>query len=774
MKNRIILGALLTLFFGRQAWGQSESDTYFTATTEEGVEVSYCIPAGYGSYCCVSGVQQEGMWSPPAISTATKGSVTIPQEVYYNGNRYGVTHIDMNAFMNCTGLTEVSLPESVCSISMSAFDNCRSLKTIKLPKKVSFDYFWVSDDEKTFYIGENAFASCTALEEIELPEGTRELSQNVFYFCNSLKSVILPSTLTTIGEGAFAGCDALTSITVKAFTPPVLEDAGVFDSCSGATLYVPAGSKEDYAAADGWNKLSNIEEIAIDYQDGDTFYAKNDDGVRIAYKVLSADEKTCQVGDGDKAAIAQDFAGSVIVPAFANGFRVQVLGNYAFSDCNATQIELPPGINVIGNWVFVNCHQITRLTLPRDLTEIGWHAIEGCSQLEYLYWPAYITSRGLPTVGNCPSLARIETAENPYGDCNAVISGGSVELGCKTTIIPEGIIAIGAYAFYSCTGLTSVSLPRTLKFIGQNAFEDCTGLTDITLPEQVSRIEWEAFNCSSLKEVTVLAAAPATIYSNTFSNRLNATLYVPAGSKAAYEAADYWKEFKEIIEMEKEPTDTDVTDITALDNVIYIEPMEARAGTQATISLKMKNTAAIRGFQFDLCLPEGVTVVKSSKGKIQGALSADRLPDEDEHTLTFSEQSGNVIRFLCSSQYDETFTGSDGEIATLQVSIADDMEDGDYPVYMRNITLTETDISKFYSTDLVQSKLTIVSYVPGDINGDGKVDVLDYTGVANHIHGNTPAGFNAKAADVNEDGMIDVLDYTGIANIIHTGSAFGN
>lgn len=63
--------------------------------------------------------------------------------------------------------------------------------------------------------------------------------------------------------------------------------------------------------------------------------------------------------------------------------------------------------------------------------------------------------------------------------------------------------------------------------------------------------------------------------------------------------------------------------------------------------------------------------------------------------------------------------------------------------------------------------------VSGDVNGDGKVDVSDYIGVANHILGQTQAGFNEKAADVNEDGKIDVSDYIGIANIILTSSVYG-
>ena len=215
------------------------------------------------------------------------------------------------------------------------------------------------------------------------------------------------------------------------------------------------------------------------------------------------------------------------------------------------------------------------------------------------------------------------------------------------------------------------------------------------------------------------------------------------------------------------------TDISGIDNVIYISPFSVAQGTQVNLSFKMKNTASIRGFQFDLYLPDGMTVVKSSKGRIQGSLTEARLPDEDEHSLTFSEQADGAIRFLCSSQYNETFTGNDGEIATLTVNIADNMADGDYAVEMKNMKLTETDISKYYETPYVKSTLTVSSYTLGDINNDGVVDVSDYTGVANHIHGNTPTGFNARAADVDENGTIDVSDYTGIANIIHTGSIYG-
>ena len=233
-------------------------------------------------------------------------------------------------------------------------------------------------------------------------------------------------------------------------------------------------------------------------------------------------------------------------------------------------------------------------------------------------------------------------------------------------------------------------------------------------------------------------------------------LYVPKGTKQLYKATEGWSVFKNIIEKD---------DAFFVDNAVYINDTLARQGRKMTLSLKMKNTAAIRGFQFDLYLPEGVTVAKSSKGKILGALSEGRLPDEDEHSLTFSEQADGAIRFLCSSQYDETFTGNNGEIATLQLNVAEDVAEGDYEIQLKNMTLTESDIEKHYDTALLRSKLTIKSYVVGDVTGEGNVNAADVTALANYIVGNGTLA-NEAAADVNDDTKIDIQDVTALIEII--------
>jgi len=158
--------------------------------------------------------------------------------------------------------------------------------------------------------------------------------------------------------------------------------------------------------------------------------------------------------------------------------------------------------------------------------------------------------------------------------------------------------------------------------------------------------------------------------------------------------------------------------------IIYVEDLEVSAGMQATLSFQMENTVPIRGFQFDLYLPEGITVVKNAKGRIQGALNSNRLPEDDEHTLTIQEQGDGAIRFLCGSLYDETFTGNEGEIITLQINVAETMKNGDYPVVLKDVKLTETNTDNYYYTDVVESTIKV-------IGGTGITGILE--------GGNTPA-----------------------------------
>ena len=142
-----------------------------------------------------------------------------------------------------------------------------------------------------------------------------------------------------------------------------------------------------------------------------------------------------------------------------------------------------------------------------------------------------------------------------------------------TLTIPEGVTSIGEQAFYSNTGLTSITIPETVAEIGAMAFHSCEKLASIIIPSQVTIIEYETFyNCVKLSSITLPAGiteigtdafvdnifnefhcnatAPLELGEDIFANCdiSNCTLYVPTGSKSAYETADYWKNFNSIVE----------------------------------------------------------------------------------------------------------------------------------------------------------------------------------------------------------------------------------
>lgn len=98
---------------------------------------------------------------------------------------------------------------------------------------------------------------------------------------------------------------------------------------------------------------------------------------------------------------------------------------------------------------------------------------------------------------------------------------------------------------------------------------------------------------NNLISVTVDSNSPIAITESVFSNRANATLYVPYGCKAAYETADYWKEFKEIVE-------------AAPSVLLYAEEAFPRCGSQVVIPVLFKNKETYGGLQCEVTLPAGI------------------------------------------------------------------------------------------------------------------------------------------------------------------------
>ena len=148
-------------------------------------------------------------------------SMTIPNSVTTIGNY---------VFQDCTGLTSLTIGNGVISIGMYAFYGCKGLTSLTIPGSVK-------------EIGDYAFDYCSGLTSVTIPNSVTEIGTWAFCNCSSLTSIDIPNSITSIRYGAFAGCSGLTSVTVPN-SVTVIEGQAFYD-CSGLTsLTIPSSVKE--------------------------------------------------------------------------------------------------------------------------------------------------------------------------------------------------------------------------------------------------------------------------------------------------------------------------------------------------------------------------------------------------------------------------------------------------------------------------------------------------------------------------------------------------
>ena len=215
-------------------------------------------------------------------------------------------------------------------------------------------------------------------------------------------------------------------------------------------------------------------------------------------------------------------------------------------------------------------------------------------------------------------------------------------------------------------------------------------------------------------------------------------------------------------------------DITAVEdaapaNTVYMDDMEVMTGMEETLSVKMKNEVPMVGFEFDLYVPEGVTVATDGDGFPEVYLSTERTTARKTNSFDAIFLPDGGVRVQATSTNGSAFSGNDGEVVTVKVNIGADMAEGDYTVLLKNIALSGTDAVS-YPTEQMSSTLHVTSGTLGDANRDKCVDVADFTTTAHYILGKNPDPFNDLAADANRDESIDMNDLTAIAHIILYGS----
>ncbi|MBQ7209306.1 MAG: leucine-rich repeat protein [Paludibacteraceae bacterium] len=227
-----------------------------------------------------------------------------------------------------------------------------------------------------------------------------------------------------------------------------------------------------------------------------------------------------------------------------------------FFGCEALRVvEMPDGIIEIGAGAFAGCNALHELRLPEGLIVIRNRTFRGCP-LRSLEIPSTVEEiEGSALLGTMLSKLTVNANNKVFDsrdNCNAVIRTKDNTLIAATNgaFIPESVDSIAMEAFVELPGIRSLTLPKGLKRIDTNGLMNLENLTLIT-----SYIE----NPAGVLE----NGAMENWYADPFGA---ITLYVPAGTKAAYQADEQWAKFSNIIEMEGENKPASVSELTPVTN----------------------------------------------------------------------------------------------------------------------------------------------------------------------------------------------------------------
>lgn len=401
-----------------------------------------------------------------------------------------------NNFLYASGIRSLVIPASVKSIGANAFFVHDSLETIVVdPANSVYDS---RNNCNILFKTANDSIILTCKNSI-LPNGITEISDYAFYRNNSLTTFDVPSTVVRIGKYAFSDCDSLVSLTIPDGVTTIGEYC--FSGCD------------------------NLESVELP-----------DALTEISEGLLSNCPKLKRVN----------------IPN-----SVSAIGYAAFQQCRSLEhITLPEGIPAIQGYTFWNCTSLEEITIPNSVTSIGYDAFNGCSSLTEIFIPSQVRSIGSEAFARCKSLASItvdagNTVYDSRDNCNAIIktANNTLMLGCKNTVIPQTVTTIASYSFQGCADLKNISIPDGVTSIEYYAFYGCSGLKSITIPASVKTIGSYAFyNCTGVTTVTSKRTTPPTLNYRALETCYNrAVLRVPNEALAAYQAANYWKEFSRIV-----------------------------------------------------------------------------------------------------------------------------------------------------------------------------------------------------------------------------------
>ena len=726
----------------------------------------------------------------------------IPATVEINGVNYRVTDIGAWAFEDNWDLEYVDTGDGVERIGVGAFKNVSyqfdSIVIGKSVKYIGADAFHYNHLEKVIikdlaawcniefgnyranplYMNKTLILNGEEITDLVIPEGITEIKNNAFAG-GAFSSVTIPEGVTRIGTDAFYDCSSLN-------TPLVLPNS--LTTINGRAFAECRALPEVYFG----DSIASIGDYAFDYCPLTAVHITNLAG-------------WCGV-------------------EFRYDPPQQIARNLYLGDEEIIDLVIPEGVESISRKAFNNCLSFKSITVPTSLTTLGTDVFDNSTNVERLCWNAV----------NCPTNGALEAGnitEVTFGDQVEYIPLALLKNAKITSLaVPPSVREIGSNAFEGCSRLTDVSMGDSLLVLGANAFKNCSALTSIDIPDAVTTVGEKAFSgCSKLNTLTIgrgvtvingYATENCTNLKHIIYNAIDATLYyyyptvmeeltIGEGVQTIPEDLAYSSKIQSVT-MPNSVTSIgemafyrchELKTVNLSDSLRSIAPL-AFAQCEKIESIKLPKTLTSLGYSaFNGCsglktvkLPPELTSIESSVFGNCSSLTGVTIPPK-------VRSIGYEAFYKCSGLTYITLPDSLTQMGVSAFHYCSGLEH--IFSYIKNPSQCDVYGSwRFEGIDkekcvLHVPKGTTAAYraengwkdfiniveenypEPGDVNGDGEINVSDANSVIVIIingggngHGRVPSsdGEYYYIGDVNGDGEINIADVNAIIHEILKGN----
>lgn len=558
----------------------------------------------------------------------------------------GLTYIGEKAFLNCKGLTAITLPSTVETYGANIFYGCSNVTYVELPQnmeKIPNGLLWSCTSLKRIYIpssvreiGNAAFYS-SGIEKLNLPDGLQKIDQ--WAFCSTkLKEIIIPDSVQTVEYRAFIYCEGVENCVVGSGVKEIGQDAFYFwnNKYEDQTGVMHAKTTEQAKllrySGYGHEILINGAPYTSYFGgqfavDGISYMPTSDTTVRVT--AISDDAKT------------ETFSIPATVTSEGDGrtYAVTELADRLLFQNQSvlTMLDLPDTIEKTGDRTFDQMFNVRTFgTLPANLKSVGYQSFG------YLGWERQLELNGqipawqtdvLDIPGSIEFMDQCAFAGNRYKTINvgegiAYLSYYALSGNKEATRInlPSTLTRLEESSVAFCDNAT-VNLPENLEYIGKQAFNGTPVGETITLPDNVSFVGDQAFGAYvyNADYTAQYWVGPTTIYLNGSLSNIGSNVFRPDAKVIA------------VLNSQRNMV-AGYTDLNELPTVIWDGKTDI-------------------GYNDGSCIPEGVTVTLRGNVTIDGKLCIEgRLVVPHDAKLTITKDAvilgeDNIVYEGCKHEH---------------------------------------------------------------------------------------------------------------------------